>query len=231
MHRCADGQSDVRPSGRIVRAGHGGHRRRGTRCGSPVRPDPLRRSALRSCYLLARPVAGEPWRAHRGRMRWMALAALALAGCGPVGAGSVMCAEGFAVCGPHDAGPEYVPTCADLSTDPNNCGACGQTCSQGDVCTDGACTTPPPMCNGGPACSSSSMCCSAGCADLSTDPNNCGSCGRVCPPLSGGSLSGGTCNTDPGPCMSGHCVAEECAQTSDCCVAQTTCQSGLCKLP
>lgn len=34
--------------------------------------------------------------------------------------------------------PNYVDNCADLETDPNNCGACGNVCASG-VCDDGVC--------------------------------------------------------------------------------------------
>jgi len=54
----------------------------------------------------------------------------------------------------------------------------------GGVCEEAVCIPP---CGG---CQSGETCCSSGCADLSSDPNNCGSCGHVCP---FGFCVGGTC--------------------------------------
>ncbi len=48
--------------------------------------------------------------------------------------------------------------CADLSSDINNCGACGHVCaSPEDLCCNGVCT------------------------NVVFDQNNCGACGNVCP--------------------------------------------------
>jgi hypothetical protein len=103
--------------------------------------------------------------------------------------------------------------CLDLLADNFNCGACGKACNPGELCVAGACT-----CNGGAACPSApdAVCCAgSGCAsggclcagascdvpstccggtscvDLSSDQQNCGSCGKACT----GSLTcvGGAC--------------------------------------
>lgn len=37
-------------------------------------------------------------------------------------------------------------SCEDTQTDEKNCGSCGVACDAGQVCTDGACTTPAPHC-------------------------------------------------------------------------------------
>ena len=58
--------------------------------------------------------------------------------------------------------------CTDISTDTQNCGACGTRCSGNDPCKAGACagtaTCPPGMIECG------------GCYDVSNDPEFCGSC-------------------------------------------------------
>jgi hypothetical protein len=69
---------------------------------------------------------------------------------------------------------------ADLATDPNNCGGCGNLCTvahgtagcaQGE-CTIASCDTGYADCDGNP---------NNGCeANLATDPANCGQCGQAC---------------------------------------------------
>lgn len=61
------------------------------------------------------------------------------------------------------------PYCANLTTDPINCGTCGNTCLGGKICTSGVC------CNG------DQQACSGACTRVASDPNNCGTCGKVCP--------------------------------------------------
>jgi len=62
----------------------------------------------------------------------------------------------------------------NLQTDPQHCGTCTTVCPSGEVCTQGACkaTCDPPTvkCSG-----------EAGiCADITSDPNNCGACFNSC---------------------------------------------------
>ena len=64
--------------------------------------------------------------------------------------------------------------CVDLSTDPNNCGACGTVCPDG-VCEGGTCAPVQVVLAASYPWSSASTV-----ADLSSDPNNCGACGTVC---------------------------------------------------
>jgi hypothetical protein len=71
--------------------------------------------------------------------------------------------------------------CADLNTDPENCGACAEACFRavGDRCADAAC-----FCSGSDrACegNDTDWCCeSDGCVDLMSDNDNCGECGYNC---------------------------------------------------
>jgi hypothetical protein len=61
--------------------------------------------------------------------------------------------------------------CVDLSSSPQNCGACGTICPSGQVCDHGACTA---------ACAAGETACGTACVDLKHDSTNCGSCGTVC---------------------------------------------------
>jgi hypothetical protein len=86
-----------------------------------------------------------------------------------------------------------------LATDKNNCGACGNVCSLAhatSTCTGGACAVS--------ACSTGFANCDGnaanGCeAATTTDPKNCGGCGKVC----------ALANTNP-VCSAGACVATSC---------------------
>src|SRR4029077_16187931 len=73
--------------------------------------------------------------------------------------------------------------CFDITTDVNNCGACGNSCGAGGSCTSGMCT-----------CATGAQKCGNGCADLMTDPNDCGMCGRRCG-MGAVACSGGMCQT------------------------------------
>ena len=62
-------------------------------------------------------------------------------------------------------------SCVFLSSDPNNCGACGNICAGGTSCSNGTCLCP----------TASQTNCGGTCVDLLFDPNNCGTCGNRCP--------------------------------------------------
>ncbi|HUB09239.1 MAG TPA: FG-GAP-like repeat-containing protein [Myxococcales bacterium] len=76
-------------------------------------------------------------------------------------AGQTACPEGASV------------ACVDVSTDVNNCGACGKGCAAGQGCDGGTCSCP----TGRSLCGSGAQ---AACIDTSSDPQNCGACGQVC---------------------------------------------------
>ena len=71
--------------------------------------------------------------------------------------------------------------CVDLQSDPDNCAACGLTCTGGSVCSSGVC-----------ACPEGTTKCSGMCLDVTSDVNNCGACGVVCP---SGVCNDGMCYT------------------------------------
>jgi hypothetical protein len=98
--------------------------------------------------------------------------------------------------------------CADLQRDSANCGACGQSCSQGIACIAGVCQCPPISCplpgqTQNPTtcvceCPSGTTACTSGCVNLQNDNSNCGGCGHRCIP---GILG------QPGEqCIDGTCV-------------------------
>src|SRR5262249_12859470 len=72
-------------------------------------------------------------------------------------------------------------TCTDLSSSPDNCGACGNVCpAQAPYCSAGTCS------DCGPGLTFCGVC-----ADLDNDNQNCGACFVFCP--DGTSCSGGVC--------------------------------------
>ena len=67
-------------------------------------------------------------------------------------------------------------TCVDVSTDPNNCGSCGNACAVGELCADSACVA---SCD---AASATPTECSGSCVNLSNDLLHCGACDNACDP-------------------------------------------------
>jgi murein DD-endopeptidase MepM/ murein hydrolase activator NlpD len=117
--------------------------------------------------------------------------------------------------------------CADLSSDPFNCGGCGIACESG-VCGGGFCTEvqvdigcvlPTVDCGGG------------GCVDISSDPNNCGGCGNVCPD---GVCARGVCPQISLGCVSplvecsGFCI-DLSSDSNNCGVCGNVCPDGVCE--
>ena len=104
--------------------------------------------------------------------------------------------------------------CLDLTSDAQNCGACGQSCGTG-TCSSGACSCP----NG------SSDHCPADpwpwCRDLTTDRAHCGDCATSCG-LANETCSGGTCGCRGSSPVS--CGSLCCAGTA-CCGGGTSCQT------
>lgn len=62
-------------------------------------------------------------------------------------------------------------TCADFDSDPANCGGCGRSCGECEVCNGGTCE---------PVCAAGQTCCDGTCIVTLADPANCGECGRAC---------------------------------------------------
>lgn len=70
----------------------------------------------------------------------------------------------------------------DTKSDGSNCGACGTTCTNGQVCSNGACAL---------NCAGGSTKCGTSCIDTSIDTQNCGACGNAC--AAGNSCVAGKC--------------------------------------
>jgi hypothetical protein len=85
---------------------------------------------------------------------------------------------------------ECMGVCVDGLSDPANCGACGNHCDVGEVCSDGVC---------GASCTPPRRICDGRCVDVTWNPDHCGSCGTVC---SSGICIDGECS-EP---LAGHVV-------------------------
>ena len=109
-----------------------------------------------------------------------------LPGCG------LSCPAGEIQCGPFPGNSvaEVAPVsayCANLQTDSNNCGGCGNAfaCPEGLNCQNGSC------------CPAGQMVCDSACVDVTTDSQNCGGC------VSSG--SGSDCTVADLTCQNGSC--------------------------
>lgn len=114
-----------------------------------------------------------------------------------------------------DSGPA-APYCADLSADPDNCGACRHACGKDHSCRSGNCTIDCP--NGSRPCVAGDTCIPPGTCCSSAD---CTAAGQVCPSPGSqcGCPSGERLCTKSGACISSN----DCCTDSDCPAQGSTC--------
>ncbi|WP_437512576.1 MXAN_6577-like cysteine-rich protein [Sorangium sp. So ce1099] len=144
--------------------------------------------------------------------------------------------------------------CVALASDPDNCGACGDECSAGESCVNGACEGPAqgggagggaggPEDNaaggsggGVPDCGGERTMerCDGVCVDTRTDPDHCGKCGEQCDPgrACAGSLCQRTCLEGFTDCA-GSCVdisvdPMHCGGCNSACDLGRPCEEGSC---
>jgi hypothetical protein len=133
--------------------------------------------------------------------------------------GELTCPEGFTLCG---------DVCYDLTSNTSNCGACGNVCPAGQLCSSGQCTA-------ASTCQAPLVQCGEVCVDTSTDPANCGSCGAAC--AAGQVCSMGTCSdacatglTQCGlACVDLNSDVLNCGACGAACMGGQSCANGQCQ--
>jgi len=124
-----------------------------------------------------------------------------MSGFGPCGEGRLDCVEGMDSLSCVRAGPTPSESCNDqdddcdghidegfdVSSDPANCGGCGQSCTSAQLCCGGSCLALSAAAESGcPSCSTenpcvhAAECCGGACRDFQRDRRHCGACGHSC---------------------------------------------------
>lgn len=116
--------------------------------------------------------------------------------------------------------------CADVQTDPSNCGRCGVACASNQICADGACRLD---------CPDDFEVCGDECRNLRTDPDNCGACGNACARLE--VCNNGRCDTSCGNLTSCNGICRDlehdpsnCGSCGAACNPGDVCVDGECSL-
>jgi hypothetical protein len=125
--------------------------------------------------------------------------------------------------------------CVDTSADPDNCGGCGKSCKNGQICTQGKCGTSCPQ--GEQACTDDAG--ATLCVNVRNDNQHCGNCHSACG--AGQFCANGACSDG---CVQGQtkCVGEagaaycanlktdghNCGTCGNACGPQQVCNNGSC---
>lgn len=123
--------------------------------------------------------------------------------------------------------------CANLQNDRDNCGACGNACGDGLVCSFGQCVE---------GCDNGLVRCNDVCVDVTSDADNCMTCGNTCAAAQNQSCNNGVCGCAPneltcgGVCTDPETSRDHCGATGDClganagevCALGSTCIGGEC---
>jgi len=134
------------------------------------------------------------------------------------------------------------PGCYDLTSDEQNCGTCGTVCQAPEgtvigspVCNNGSCDFTCPTDagtdSGAPIVKCGADAGTAGCFDLTTSPQNCGTCGMSC--ATGDTCTSGQCCTSGSIICGGACTnvqtsATNCGSCEAGCPAPAQCVAGQC---
>jgi hypothetical protein len=146
--------------------------------------------------------------------------------CVPACAATEACANGQcqSICNPGEA---ICPSgCADLMTDPKNCGKCEAPCPAGQFCSTGACAK---------ACAAGETRCGASCVKLDSNAKNCGFCGTACDGAE--ACVGSTCTcVGPNAVCDGSCQSlknnrKNCGRCGNSCAGDFVCNGTSCGCP
>ncbi len=130
--------------------------------------------------------------------------------------GTCVCPPGYQLCQGR---------CQDTLSTKSNCGSCGTTCSQGQVCVQGKCSAGCTNCG--------TTTCGSQCVDTSKHLKHCGGCNNACPV--GSWCEKGACRCYDGWILCGNkCVANlsdplHCGTCGNACGDGMSCQQGYCK--
>lgn len=171
-------------------------------------------------------------------------------GCGKACSGVNTCISGvcrleggvppIATTGTQSCGPGLTSCgggCVDISSDPSNCGSCGNVCPAAQSGFVSACASGSCFFERAPAsCASGLASCGGDCVDTSSDPNHCGGCDTVC--ASGQICFNGACATDNrcasgltscnGTCVNLTSDAGNCGACGNACPSGEICFGGAC---
>ncbi|MEZ4407046.1 MAG: hypothetical protein R3A52_11285 [Polyangiales bacterium] len=144
----------------------------------------------------------------------------ATAGCAGGACTVAACATGWGNC--DGAAANGCETNTTNST--AHCGACGNACPTGQVCSGSRCTN---------ICAAPTTFCSGSCVNLDTDPANCGRCGGACPtppnasPVCVSRACGGVCRSGYADCnasMSDGCEVNVTSDVANCGACGAACR-------